>query len=41
MLGIAREQGLLDVHVHDLRDWAEGVHRTTDDYPYGGGPAWS
>ena len=25
MLGIARERGLLDVRVHDLRDWTEGV----------------
>lgn len=38
MLGIARERGLLDVRVHDLRDWAEGVHRQVDDTPYGGGP---
>jgi tRNA (guanine37-N1)-methyltransferase len=29
---------LLDVRTHDLRDWAEGVHRQTDDYAYGGGP---
>lgn len=38
MIGIARERGLLDLHVHDLRDWAHDKHRTTDDYPYGGGP---
>lgn len=38
MLGIARDKGLLEVHVHDLRDWAEGAHRATDDAPYGGGP---
>lgn len=38
MLGIARERGLVDVRPHDLRDWAEGVHRQTDDYSYGGGP---
>ncbi len=38
MLGIAQERGLLDVRLHDLRDWAEGVHRQTDDYAYGGGP---
>jgi tRNA (guanine37-N1)-methyltransferase len=39
MIGIARERGLLDVHVHDLRDWAlPGVHRQVDDAPYGGGP---
>jgi tRNA (guanine37-N1)-methyltransferase len=39
MLGIARDRGALDVHVHDLRDWAlPGVHRQVDDAPYGGGP---
>lgn len=38
MVGLARERGLLDLHVHDLRDWAHDRHRTTDDYPYGGGP---
>ena len=34
----AREKGLLDVRVHDLRDWADGRHRKVDDKPYGGGP---
>lgn len=38
MLGIARSRSLLEVHAHDLRDWAEGVHRQVDDTPYGGGP---
>lgn len=38
MLGIAREKGILDLHVHDLRDWTHDRHRTTDDSPYGGGP---
>lgn len=38
MVGLAREKGLLDFHVHDLRDWTTDRHRTTDDYPYGGGP---
>jgi tRNA (guanine37-N1)-methyltransferase len=39
MIGIARERGLLDLHIHDLRDWAlPGVHRQVDDAPYGGGP---
>jgi tRNA (guanine37-N1)-methyltransferase len=37
MLGIAREKGILDLRLHDLRDWAHDRHRTTDDYPYGGG----
>lgn len=37
IIGRARERGLLTVNVHDLRDWATDRHRTTDDYPYGGG----
>ncbi len=35
--GKAREAGLVDLHVHDLRDWTHDRHRTTDDTPYGGG----
>jgi tRNA (guanine37-N1)-methyltransferase len=38
LLGKARERGLLEVHVHDLRTWTDDVHRTVDDAPYGGGP---
>lgn len=39
LLGRARERGLLEVDVHDLRAWAaDDVHRTLDDSPYGGGP---
>jgi tRNA (guanine37-N1)-methyltransferase len=39
LLGKARERGLLDVRVHDVRTWAaDDVHRTLDDAPYGGGP---
>ena len=33
----AREQGLVDIHAHQLRDWAKGKHRKTDDYLCGGG----
>ncbi len=33
----ARERGLVEIHVHDLRDYARDKHRTTDDYPFGGG----
>lgn len=33
----ARERGLIEVHLHDIRDWATDRHRTVDDYPYGGG----
>ena len=32
------KQGLLDVRVHDLRDFATDKHRSTDDEAYGGGP---
>ena len=38
LVGKAREQGLLDVRVHDLRDHTHDRHRTVDDEPYGGGP---
>jgi tRNA (guanine37-N1)-methyltransferase len=38
IVGNARERGLLDIHVHDLRGWTHDNHRTTDDAPYGGGP---
>lgn len=37
MLGRAVENGLLDIRVHNLRDWAKDKHRTTDDRPFGGG----
>jgi tRNA (guanine37-N1)-methyltransferase len=37
MLGRARARGLVDIRVVDLRDYAEGRHRTTDDYQFGGG----
>lgn len=35
--GQAQRKGLLDVNVHDLRDFAHDRHRTVDDTPYGGG----
>lgn len=35
--GRARERGLLDIQVHDLRQWTHDRHRTVDDTPYGGG----
>ena len=34
----ARASGLLDIKVHDVRDYAHDRHRTVDDYPFGGGP---
>ena len=33
----ARERGLIDVHVHNIRDYTHDKHHTTDDTPYGGG----
>ncbi|MFD1052853.1 tRNA (guanosine(37)-N1)-methyltransferase TrmD [Terrabacter terrigena] len=37
LIGKARQDGLLDVRVHDLRDHTHDRHRTVDDTPYGGG----
>ena len=37
LLGKAREKNLLDVRVHDLRDYTHDKHKTVDDSPYGGG----
>ena len=34
----AREAGLLDLAIHNLRDYAHDRHRTVDDRPFGGGP---
>jgi tRNA (guanine37-N1)-methyltransferase len=34
----ARKKGLLDLRIHDLRDWTHDRHRTVDDKPFGGGP---
>lgn len=37
MLARGVKRGVVDVHVTNIRDFAKGVHRTTDDRPYGGG----
>ncbi|MDR1118775.1 MAG: tRNA (guanosine(37)-N1)-methyltransferase TrmD [Bifidobacteriaceae bacterium] len=37
LLGRARHAGLIQLEVHDLRDWTYDRHRTVDDTPYGGG----
>ena len=37
LIGKARDRGILDMRVHDLRNWAHDRHRTVDDTPYGGG----
>lgn len=33
----AQRKGLVEIRVHDLRDYSEDKHRTIDDYPFGGG----
>ncbi|WP_028661900.1 tRNA (guanosine(37)-N1)-methyltransferase TrmD [Saccharomonospora saliphila] len=38
LLGRALDRGLVEVGVHDLREWTYDVHRAVDDAPYGGGP---
>lgn len=38
LLGKAITKGILEVGIHDLRDWATDVHKSVDDTPFGGGP---
>ena len=38
ILSRAISKGVVEVRVHDLRDWSEDKHRKVDDRPYGGGP---
>jgi tRNA (guanine37-N1)-methyltransferase len=38
ILGRAIQNGVIDVRLTDIRDFAEGKHRKVDDRPYGGGP---
>lgn len=37
LLGKAREKSILEINVHDLRDFTHDKHKTVDDSPYGGG----
>ena len=37
LMGKAQEDGLLELHIHDLRDYTSDRHRSVDDTPYGGG----
>lgn len=37
IIGKAREEGKITINLFNIRDYAEGKHRVTDDYPYGGG----
>jgi len=34
----AQEKNLVEIEVHDLRQWTKDKHKTVDDSPYGGGP---
>jgi tRNA (guanine37-N1)-methyltransferase len=34
----ALDRNLIEIHRHDIRDWAEGKHKHVDDRPFGGGP---
>jgi tRNA (guanine37-N1)-methyltransferase len=38
LLKLAIERGLVQVNLHNIRDWAQGKHKVVDDRPYGGGP---
>jgi len=37
ILARAQAHGLIDVQIYNLRDWGDGVHKSVDDRPYGGG----
>jgi tRNA (guanine37-N1)-methyltransferase len=37
IVGRARNNEYVDIHIHDLRDYTEDKHLKIDDYPYGGG----
>ena len=37
ILNRARQRGLIEVRIHNIRDWAADKHHVTDDEPYGGG----
>lgn len=38
ILRIAQEKGLVQFHLHNIRDYSEDKHKCVDDRPYGGGP---
>ncbi len=37
IVGNARDKELVEIHVHDLRNYSDDKHKKVDDYPYGGG----
>jgi tRNA (guanine37-N1)-methyltransferase len=38
ILKLALERGLVEIHLWNIRDWADGKHKSVDDRPFGGGP---
>jgi tRNA (guanine37-N1)-methyltransferase len=38
LLKLALDQGLVEIHLWNVRDWAAGKHKSVDDRPFGGGP---
>src|SRR6266851_815198 len=38
ILKLALQQGLVEIHLWNIRDWAQGAHHQVDDRPFGGGP---
>lgn len=38
IIGRAKKENIVNIQIHDLRDYTEDKHRKIDDYPYGGGP---
>src|SRR5688572_21257604 len=38
ILKLAIQRGLVEVHLWNIRDWAQGKHKQVDDRPFGGGP---
>jgi len=38
LLKLAIQNGLVEIHLWNIRDWAKGKHHSVDDRPFGGGP---
>src|ERR1700682_6238340 len=38
LLKLAIQNGLVEIHLWNIRDWAQGKHHSVDDSPFGGGP---
>jgi len=38
LLKLALDNGLVEIHLWNLRDWARSKHKSVDDRPFGGGP---